>query len=134
MTDVICGFPSESEEDWAETMALCRKYHFHGIHISQFYARPGTPAAHMKPLKSHVGKERYRELTDFTWTYNRNEAYRGREERVWFTGTDEAHGQTVGRTKAFAKVVVPRDDELLGRSAAVRIGATSRLHVEGEVL
>merc|ERR1719171_1995959 len=114
-------------------MALCRRYRFHGIHISQFYARPNTPAARMKPLKSHVGKQRYRELSDFTWTYDRNAALGGREERVWFTGTDEAHGQTVGRTEAFAKVVVARDDGLLGRSALVQLGATSRLHVVGRV-
>jgi threonylcarbamoyladenosine tRNA methylthiotransferase CDKAL1 len=134
MTDIICGFPTESEEDWQETMALCRKYNFHGIHISQFYARPGTPAARMKPLKSHVGKGRYRELTDYTWTYNRNKGLEGRRERVWFTSTDVEHGQTVGRTKAFAKVVVPRNDMLLGCSAEVLIGQTSRLHVEGEVV
>lgn len=134
LTDIICGFPSESQEDWEATMALCRKYNFHGIHISQFYARPNTPAARMKPLKSHVGKDRYRELNDYTWTYDRNEGFRGREERVWFTGTDVEHGQTIGRTKAFAKVLVQRDDTLLGRSATVRISETSRLHVSGEVL
>jgi len=134
LTDVICGFPAESPEDWQETMALARKYRFQGIHISQFYARSNTPAARMKPLKSHIGKDRYRELTDFTWTYDRNAGLQGREERVWFTGVDEAHGQLVGRTKAFAKVVVPRDDALLGRSAMVRIGTTSRLHAEAAVV
>merc|ERR1712137_508787 len=103
-------------------MELCRKYKFHGIHISQFYARPGTPAAKLKPLKSHIGKDRYRELDDFTWTYNRNEGFEGREERVWFTGTNQDHAQTIGRTKSYAKVVVERNDALLGRSAEVRLG------------
>mmetsp|Transcript_123825 Transcript_123825/g.241068 ORF Transcript_123825/g.241068 Transcript_123825/m.241068 type:complete len:554 (+) Transcript_123825:98-1759(+) len=134
LTDIICAFPAESEEDWQETMSLCRKYRFHGIHISQFYARPGTPAARMKPQKSHVGKDRYRELTDLTWTYDRNEGLAGREERVWFTGTNEEHDQTVGRTKAFAKILVKRNDLLLGRNALVKFGETSRLHVLGEVL
>jgi len=134
LTDLICGFPAESEKDWEETMDLVRKYRFQGIHISQFYARPGTPAARMKPLKSHIGKERYREVVDFTWTYNRNEGLGGKEERVWFTGTDEEHRQTVGRTKAFAKILVERDDSLLGRSAIVHMDRTSRLHVEGHVV
>merc|ERR1711879_80183 len=134
LTDIICGFPSESQADWLETMALLRKYMFQGIHISQFYARPGTAAARMKPLKSHIGKDRYRELTDYTWTYNRNEAYEGSRERVWFTGSNIEHGQTVGRTKSFAKVVVNRNDALLGHSAMVKLGNPTRLHVEGEVL
>merc|ERR1719336_2974727 len=116
LTDIICGFPAESQEDWEATMELAKKHRFHGIHISQFYARPGTPAARMKPQKSHVGKDRYRELTDFTWTYDRNKGLGGHEERVWFTGTNEEHDQTVGRTKAFAKILVKRNDSLLGRS------------------
>ena len=45
-----------------------------------------------------------------------------------------AQGQTVGRTKSFAKVLVPRNDSLLGRSAIVRISSTCRLHVEGLVV
>ena len=139
LTDIICGFPTESEEDWRETMELCRKYRFQGIHISQFYARPGTAAARLKPLKSHVGKDRYRELTDLVASTNRNENLLGREERVWFADTEQERskaeqGQTVGRTKSFAKVLVPRDDTLLGRSARVRITSTCRLHVEGQVL
>eukprot|EP00930_Biecheleria_cincta_P083346 TRINITY_DN72930_c0_g1_i1.p1 TRINITY_DN72930_c0_g1~~TRINITY_DN72930_c0_g1_i1.p1 ORF type:complete len:575 (+),score=85.30 TRINITY_DN72930_c0_g1_i1:26-1750(+) len=134
LTDIICGFPTESEKDWQETMDLCRKYRFQGIHISQFYARPGTPAAKLKPLKSHVGKDRYRELTDFVTSYDRNEALLGRRERVWFCDTEESRGQTIGRTKAFAKVLVSRDDSLLGRSAEVCITQTCRLHVEGEVV
>merc|ERR1719277_2567606 len=52
LTDIICGFPAESPADWEETMELARKYKFHGMHISQFYARPGTPAARLKALKS----------------------------------------------------------------------------------
>lgn len=134
LTDIICGFPTETPQDWQQTMDLCKKYNFQGIHISQFYARPGTAAANMKPLKSHIGKDRYRELTDYTWTYNRNENRENVIERVWFTGTDEAHDQTHGRTKAFAKVVVKRDDRLPGRSALVKMTSTSRLHVEGEVV
>jgi len=133
LTDIICGFPAESEEDWQATMELVRKYKFQGIHISPFFARPGTPAATLKPLKSHIGRQRYQELTDYTWTYDRNEALKGKEERVWFTQTDEKHMQTVGRTKTYAKIVVPRDDALLGRSAIVKMLSTSRLHVEGQV-
>lgn len=134
LSDIIAGFPTESKEDWEETMKLVRKYRFQGLHISQFYARPNTPAAKMKPLKSNIIKGRWRECTDFTDSYDRNEGLSGKEMRVWFTGTEEMRGQTIGRTKAFAKVLVKRDDGLLGRSALVRIGKTCKLHVEGVVV
>jgi radical SAM superfamily enzyme YgiQ (UPF0313 family) len=40
----------ETEEDFAATMGLVRKYRFPHTHISQFYPRPGTPAARMKKV------------------------------------------------------------------------------------
>jgi len=134
LSDIICGFPSESKEDWEATMALVWKYRFQGLHVSQFYARPATAAARMKPLKSNVIKDRWRECTDETNSYNRNEGLEGRTERVWFTATEEERGQTIGRTKSFAKVLIKRDDTLLGRSAMVQLGKSCKLHVEGNVV
>ncbi len=46
-TDIICGFPTETEQDFDETMILCRKYRFPSLFINQFFPRPGTPAAKM---------------------------------------------------------------------------------------
>ena len=40
-TDIICGFPNESEEHFQETMNLVAKYRFPIVNISQFYPRPG---------------------------------------------------------------------------------------------
>eukprot|EP00927_Polykrikos_kofoidii_P054581 TRINITY_DN48991_c0_g1_i1.p1 TRINITY_DN48991_c0_g1~~TRINITY_DN48991_c0_g1_i1.p1 ORF type:complete len:576 (-),score=96.31 TRINITY_DN48991_c0_g1_i1:35-1762(-) len=134
MTDIICGFPAESAEDWLATMDLCKRYKFHGVYQNKFYARANTPAARMKQLKPRFGLERYKELTELTMSYNRNEGLAGSEVRAWFTGTDKERGQTIGRTKAFAKVVVPRDDSLLGESATVQILETSQYHAEGVIL
>jgi threonylcarbamoyladenosine tRNA methylthiotransferase CDKAL1 len=41
-TDIICGFPGESEEDFQDTMRMVQKYQFGIMNISQFYPRPGT--------------------------------------------------------------------------------------------
>jgi threonylcarbamoyladenosine tRNA methylthiotransferase CDKAL1 len=38
-TDVICGFPTESEHDHNDTMAILERYQFPVLHISQFYPR-----------------------------------------------------------------------------------------------
>lgn len=40
-TDIICGFPGETVEDFEATMALVKQYKFPQLHISQFYPRPG---------------------------------------------------------------------------------------------
>lgn len=57
----------------------------------------------------------------------------GETLQVWFSDTDERYRQTVGHTKGYAKVVVPRDDRLLGRSAMVLLRHATKWHVEGEV-
>jgi len=134
MTDIICGFPAESPEDWQQTVELCLKYKFHGIYMNKFYARTNTPAAKMRQLKPRFGLERYKEITELSMSYNRNEGLEGTVVQVWFSGTDSQRNQTSGRTKSFAKVVVPRDDALLGESAMVKILKTSQYHVEAEVV
>lgn len=49
-TDIICGFPTETEEDFQDTMSLCEHYKFPSLFINQFYPRPGTLAARMPRL------------------------------------------------------------------------------------
>lgn len=44
-TDVIVGFPGETDADFAETLAVCRDLGFHKIHRFPYSPRPGTPAA-----------------------------------------------------------------------------------------
>jgi threonylcarbamoyladenosine tRNA methylthiotransferase CDKAL1 len=49
-TDIICGFPTETDEDFQDTMTLCEHYKFPSLFINQFYPRPGTLAARMPRL------------------------------------------------------------------------------------
>ena len=49
-TDLICGFPTETEADFEETMQLVRDYKFPSLFINQFFPRPGTPAAKMPKI------------------------------------------------------------------------------------
>lgn len=70
-TDIIVGFPGESEEDLGETLSLLEQYRFGHTHISQFYPRPGTPAARMRPVVPGTEKKgrskRVSELVN-SWT------------------------------------------------------------------
>jgi threonylcarbamoyladenosine tRNA methylthiotransferase MtaB len=47
-TDVIAGFPGESEAEFEETLAFVREMSFSGGHVFTYSARPGTPAARMR--------------------------------------------------------------------------------------
>lgn len=68
-TDIICGFPTETEDDFDETMALCRKYTFPSLFINQFYPRPGTPAARLERIPPPLVKKRTKRLNDFFASY-----------------------------------------------------------------
>lgn len=133
-TDVICGFPAESEEDHQESLRMVDEHRFPILNISQFYPRPGTAAARMRKLPSNVVKRRSTEMTQLFESYTTFDDLQYREERVWFCETDFRHQQTVGHTKNYAKIVVERDDALLGRSAKVQLGRATKWHVEGRVL
>ncbi len=62
-TDVICGFPGETESEFRETLDFCREIAFARMHVFPFSARRGTPAAAMPgQVPKAVREERTREL------------------------------------------------------------------------
>ena len=62
-TDVLCGFPGETEEEHAETMAFCREMGFARMHVFPYSEREGTPAAAMPgSVPRPVREQRAREL------------------------------------------------------------------------
>ncbi|MDD5651444.1 MAG: tRNA (N(6)-L-threonylcarbamoyladenosine(37)-C(2))-methylthiotransferase [Candidatus Nanoarchaeia archaeon] len=62
-TDIIVGYPTETEEDFDKTIELIKKIKPEVLNISRFGARPGTVAAKLKPLKTQIVKERSVKLT-----------------------------------------------------------------------
>jgi len=111
------------------------------LNISQFYARPGTPAAKMKRVESATVKTRSRQLTKvFEATGGHLTRLQGREVTVWINTEvankpgDGRGERTVGHTKSYVKVLVPLDARLVGCVARVRVESTHRWHVEGTVL
>jgi threonylcarbamoyladenosine tRNA methylthiotransferase MtaB len=57
-TDMITGFPEETEEEFAASLEFIRKCGFAQMHIFPYSIRPGTPAAKMKQVQKSVKEER----------------------------------------------------------------------------
>jgi len=72
-TDVIVGYPTESEEDFLETYNLIKEVKPEVLNISRFSARTGTKAKLLKQIDSKVVKERSRKLHELYWSYRKNE-------------------------------------------------------------
>ncbi|MBO0811830.1 MAG: tRNA (N6-isopentenyl adenosine(37)-C2)-methylthiotransferase MiaB [Microlunatus sp.] len=75
-TDIIVGFPGETEQDFLDTMEVVRQSRFAGAYTFQYSIRPGTPAATMPDqIPGPVVQERYERLADLVneiaWEENR---------------------------------------------------------------
>ncbi|MCX5786704.1 MAG: MiaB/RimO family radical SAM methylthiotransferase [Elusimicrobia bacterium] len=57
-TDVITGYPSETLQDFDDTLAFIKRCEFSGLHIFSYSSRPGTAAASLKPLSPQIVKAR----------------------------------------------------------------------------
>ncbi|GAA2900965.1 tRNA (N6-isopentenyl adenosine(37)-C2)-methylthiotransferase MiaB [Pseudonocardia halophobica] len=97
-TDIIVGFPGETEEDFAQTLEVVRRARFAQAFTFQYSRRPGTPAAELPDqLPKAVVQERYERLValqeQISWEENR--AHEGREVEVLVsTGEGRKDGAT----------------------------------------
>lgn len=131
-TDIICGFPTETEEDFEHTMTLCGKYKFPSLFINQFYPRPGTPAAKMQRIPADLVKGRTKRLTDLFYSY---EPYVGKYEvgdrqKVLITEISHDKKHYVGHNKCYEQVLLPMNKSLLGKLVEVRMRITSIFFIQ----
>ncbi|MBR9703355.1 tRNA (N(6)-L-threonylcarbamoyladenosine(37)-C(2))-methylthiotransferase [Candidatus Woesearchaeota archaeon] len=133
-TDIIVGFPGETEEDHKETMKLLKKYEFPVVNISKFYARPDTPAAKMKPVQTKLTKERSKEIHEWFESLNPHEYLVGQTVRVLFTEHNEKYPeQIIGHTPNYREVVLKKGGVALGEFAEVNIESAERFFLRGIV-
>jgi len=116
-TDIICGFPEETAEEFEDTLKLVRKYKFPILNISQFYSRPGTVAAKMQKVQSKDVKARSTAVTQLFESYTCYDHLNGTEQLIWIRDKEfnKKNGtMLVGHTKGYVKVLLPFEEELLG--------------------
>ena len=130
-TDVIAGFPGETDEEHAETMAFIESIPFAGGHVFPYSPRPGTAAARMKDqVPKALQKERAKQLRDLfekkTELFERSfvgsvqeilwESSQRKEEGCWETHGLSGNYLTV--TTSFPAPVRNRIDRVLIKSRA----------------
>jgi len=133
-TDIICGFPTETAEDFNETMAICRKYKFPVLYINQFYPRPGTPAAKMKRVPTQDVKQRTKQLTELFHSYEPYRKRVGQKYQVLVTELAHDKQHYVGHNEFYEQVLVPKDESLMGKLVHVEIVETTKFSMKGELV
>ncbi|RME52332.1 tRNA (N(6)-L-threonylcarbamoyladenosine(37)-C(2))-methylthiotransferase [Candidatus Woesearchaeota archaeon] len=134
-TDIICGYPGETREDFEETLSLVHEVRPDVVNISRFWPRPGTPAARLRPLPGWEVKRRSGELTSLFQriALENNKQWMGWEGGVLFTEKGK-EGTVIGRNDAYKQVVVRGGEELLGKRKRVRVEEVSSFDVRGRVI
>ena len=108
-TDVIVGFPGETDEDFEQTLATCRNAGFSKIHMFPFSARKGTPAAEMtdtipKKVKTERGKRLAELETELRDDYHNSLV--GMDLQVLVEGHSD-EGRVTGTSCRYATVELP---------------------------
>ena len=114
-TDVIVGFPGETEAEFQETKEFLEKVGFYEMHVFKYSRRSGTSAANMPDqIPEQIKRQRSNELLAMGKRQSESfrRAYIGREAEVLLEETVEAGGELwrVGHTKDYVKVAVKADE------------------------
>ncbi len=134
-TDIICGFPSETEADFEKTLELIKEIKPDSINISQFWPRPGTKAAEMGQLSGAEKKERSRQLTKLCdeITLEKNEKWVGRTCKVIVDERNE-DGTFVARNQSYKPILLKKKYLKLGNFVDVKISGAATKYLIGTVL
>ncbi|XP_038652893.1 threonylcarbamoyladenosine tRNA methylthiotransferase isoform X2 [Scyliorhinus canicula] len=131
-TDIICGFPGETEVDFQETLKLIQEYKFPSLFINQFYPRPGTPAAKMEQVPAQVKKQRTRMLSQLFQSYTPYDYKIGEKQQVLITEESFDGQYYVAHNKFYEQVLVPKQPELLGKMIEVDIYEAGKHFMKGK--
>jgi threonylcarbamoyladenosine tRNA methylthiotransferase CDKAL1 len=133
-TDIIVGFPKETEEQFIETLKVCKDIGFDVINISRFVARKGTIAAGMDgQIDGGVKKDRSRRLTDQFRTCSTDilKKWIGWKGRV-LVDQIRKDGTVVCRNYAYKQVIISGDYPL-GTKLDVEITGSTTFYLNGAI-
>lgn len=133
-TDIIAGFPGETDEDHKKSVELLRKLKADTVNITRFSPRPGTKAAEMKQLNGRVVKDRSTELTTVKNEVEliNNKKMIGKILRVLVT-EDGTNGSIIARTDNYRPVGISEIHDL-GSFCTVEITGCASTYLVGRTL
>lgn len=129
-TDVIVGFPGESEEDFESTLSVVRQVGFQDAFTFKFSPRAGTPATRFpesQMIPDDVASDRLDRLiaTVRSGSRQRNNALVGTRCEVLVEKPARRGGMLQARTRDFRTVIIPGGEDLLGQYVNVELTGTT---------
>ncbi|VCX36276.1 unnamed protein product [Gulo gulo] len=131
-TDIICGFPGETDQDFQETVKLVEEYKFPSLFINQFYPRPGTPAAKMAQVPAQVKKQRTKDLSRVFHSYSPYDHKIGERQQVLVTEESFDSKFYVAHNRFYEQVLVPKNPTFMGKMIEVDIYESGKHFMKGQ--
>lgn len=134
-TDVIVGYPEETEEDFKKTIEILEKARPDVVNISRFFARPGTEAEKLSPLPPDILAERSARVR----ALHRRMALEQNSRWLGWVGralVDERgkNGTWVCRNQSYKPIVLDTPKELLGQFVNVEVYDAEPTYLHGRIL
>ena len=137
-TDIIVGFPGETEEDFEDTLDVVEKVKFEQVYMFIYSRRVGTPADKMEnqiPEEiKHKRFDRLKELVEKQTEIN-NEKYLGTIQKVLVEGTSKNNAEMLtGRTESNKVVIFEGEKNLIGTTKNIEIIENCLWYLKGKIL
>jgi len=136
-TDIIVGFPGETEEDFLETIDIIKKAQYDSAYTFLYSMREGTKAALMEDqIPDEVKHERFNRLLDIVYplALERNEQCIGKVYSVLVESSSKTSNNVLtGRTEHFRLVHFKGSEDLIGAIVNVKITNVKTFHMEGDI-
>lgn len=136
-TDIMVGFPCETEEDFLDTMDIVEKVRFSTAFTFIYSVRKGTKAAEMPQIPYEIKQNRIKRLiarqNEITEEISKD--YVGNVYEILVEGMQEKkNGYVVGRTESGRLVSAKGDESMIGEFKNVKITAVKNAQLLGEIL
>lgn len=137
-TDIIVGFPGETEEDFEDTLDVVRKVNFEQVFMFIYSRRKGTVADKMEnQIPENVKHKRFDKLKKLVEEQieENNNKYVGTVQKILIDGTSKTNKETLsGRTDSNKVVIIDADKSYINKTVNVRITQNCVWYLKGEII
>jgi len=137
-TDILVGFPGESERDFRDTVSLMEEVGFDYAYTFKYSPRPGTAAERLADSVPQEDKaRRLQQVIELQRTHTRQALHKHtgkRMEVLLVAPAKSGQGRFQGKTRSHFSIFLPADESYLGKIVSARVSGNTGMNLLGEML
>ena len=137
-TDIIVGFPGETEEDFEDTLDVVSRVNFEQVYMFIYSRRVGTPGDKMEnQVPEDIKHKRFDRLKQLVegQIAERNKEYVGTVQKILVEGRSKTNNSMLtGRTDSNKVVIFEGNDNLIGKMVEIKMVSEHMWYLKGEIV